>query len=116
MANIANEGFAVADDAVCVDGAKPTFYADDADTDGFSLREGTLPCEVIGGPGEPSPEPTQPPVGGENPDAGEHGTDVRVDALAATGVDATVPIVLGMLLLGVGVAAVAVRRRQMARD
>ncbi|WP_062519512.1 lamin tail domain-containing protein [Demequina silvatica] len=43
-ANIANEGFAVADSTLCVDGAVPTFYVDDADTDGFSLRSGTLPC------------------------------------------------------------------------
>lgn len=44
MANIANEGFAVADSALCVDGSVPTFYVDDADTDGLSLRSGTLPC------------------------------------------------------------------------
>ncbi|WP_062137467.1 lamin tail domain-containing protein [Demequina aestuarii] len=42
MANIANEGFAIADAAMCVDGAVPTFYVDDNDTDGFSLRSGTL--------------------------------------------------------------------------
>ncbi|KQZ85364.1 hypothetical protein ASD56_03190 [Microbacterium sp. Root166] len=59
-ANVANEGFAVADDAVCTAGAKPTFYADDADTDGFSLRSGTLPCEATGGPGTPTPTPTSP--------------------------------------------------------
>ena len=44
MANIANEGFAVGDASMCVGGAVPTFYADDADTDGFSLRSGSLPC------------------------------------------------------------------------
>ena len=62
MTNIANEGFAVADDAVCAGGVKPTFYADDADTDGFSLRSGTLPCETTGGPGEPTPTPTPTPT------------------------------------------------------
>ena len=44
--------------------AKPTFYADDADTDGFSLRQGTLPCEAPGRPGEldadADPEPDAP--------------------------------------------------------
>lgn len=60
-ANVANEGFAVADDAVCTAGAKPTFYADDADTDGFSLRSGTLPCEATGGPGAPTPTPPVTP-------------------------------------------------------
>lgn len=63
-ANYANEGFAVADDAVCVDGAKPTFYADDADTDGFSLRSGTLPCETTG---EPTPTPTSTPTPSPTP-------------------------------------------------
>lgn len=62
MGNIANEGFAVADDAVCAaDGTKPTFYADDADTDGFSLRQGTFPCEAPEVPTEPSPTPTATP-------------------------------------------------------
>lgn len=60
MPNVANEGFAVADDAVCVDGSKPTFYTDDNDTDGFSLREGSLPCEATGGPQEPTRRPLRP--------------------------------------------------------
>ncbi|WP_127473348.1 lamin tail domain-containing protein [Microbacterium sulfonylureivorans] len=68
-ANYANEGFAVADDAVCADGAKPTFYADDADTDGFSLRQGTLPCEATGGPGEPTPTPSVTPTPSATPSA-----------------------------------------------
>ncbi|WP_084125297.1 lamin tail domain-containing protein [Demequina sp. NBRC 110054] len=41
---IANEGFAIGDSTVCVDGSVPTYYADDADTDDYSLRTGTLPC------------------------------------------------------------------------
>lgn len=67
MANVANEGFAVADDAVCENGAKPTFYADDADTDGFSLRSGTLPCTGAEVPGEPEPTPTPTPTPTETP-------------------------------------------------
>lgn len=45
MGNFANEGFAIGDASLCVDGAVPTFYVDDSDTDGFSLRSGTLPSE-----------------------------------------------------------------------
>ncbi|WP_084038918.1 lamin tail domain-containing protein [Demequina sp. NBRC 110053] len=51
MANVANEGFAVATSSTAVDGAVATFYVDDADTDGFSLRSGTLPA-VDGAPGD----------------------------------------------------------------
>ncbi|WP_430868174.1 lamin tail domain-containing protein [Demequina aurantiaca] len=44
MANVANEGFAIADAATCTDGSVATFYVDDANTDGFSIRTGTLDC------------------------------------------------------------------------
>uniref|UniRef100_UPI002413000C lamin tail domain-containing protein n=1 Tax=Frigoribacterium faeni TaxID=145483 RepID=UPI002413000C len=40
---LANEGFAIAPAATSVDGFRQTFYADDNDTDGFSLRAGTFP-------------------------------------------------------------------------
>ncbi|ROP72282.1 lamin tail domain-containing protein [Curtobacterium sp. PhB115] len=53
---LANEGFAVS--GVCTDGELATFYADDNDTDGFSLRTGTYPCE--GGGTEPGTDPTEP--------------------------------------------------------
>lgn len=58
MTNVANEGFAIA--STCVDGHAQTFYADDADTDGFSLRAGTLDC-TTGTPG-PTPTPTVTPT------------------------------------------------------
>jgi hypothetical protein len=32
--------------AACVGGKVPTFYVDDADTDGFSLRTGTMNCST----------------------------------------------------------------------
>ncbi|MEA2346576.1 MAG: hypothetical protein QOG62_363 [Thermoleophilaceae bacterium] len=44
MANLNNEGFAIAPDAECVAGAKPVFWADDGNTDGHALRAGTLNC------------------------------------------------------------------------
>lgn len=48
---LANEGFAIAPAATCTDGARLTFYADDNDTDGFSFRQGSYPCEAAGTPG-----------------------------------------------------------------
>jgi hypothetical protein len=55
---LANEGFAIS--GVCTDGERATFYADDNDTDGFSLRTGTYPCE--GGDTDPGTEPTPTPT------------------------------------------------------
>ncbi|KQS66917.1 lamin tail domain-containing protein [Modestobacter sp. Leaf380] len=71
---LANEGFAVDTEATCVDGVRTTFYADDADTDGFSLRTGTLSCVDEGGenPGGEHPGGEGPP--GEQPGAGGPGT------------------------------------------
>ncbi len=66
---LANEGFAIS--GVCTDRERATFYADDNDTDGFSLRTGTYPCEGGTDP-EPTPEPTPGP--GTDPTPGP-GTD-----------------------------------------
>ncbi|BDZ49022.1 hypothetical protein GCM10025867_12630 [Frondihabitans sucicola] len=49
--SLANEGFAIAPAATCSDGARLTFFADDNDTDGYSFRAGTYPCESTGPPG-----------------------------------------------------------------
>lgn len=54
--NFANEGFALGE--ACLDGVTPTFYADDARTDGFSLRSGTLTCTDA----SPTPNPTGTPA------------------------------------------------------
>ena len=40
MANLNNEGFAIAPQAECVNGLKPTFYTDDSNTGGHALRTG----------------------------------------------------------------------------
>ena len=50
MPNINNEGFAITPDSECVDGSKPVYWADDGETDGHSIRSGTLPCATIAGP------------------------------------------------------------------
>ncbi|GGH37997.1 lamin tail domain-containing protein [Microbacterium album] len=66
--NYANEGFAIAPQAQCVDGLKSTFYADDSDTGGHSLRRGTIECTPLEEPGEPGGEnPGGENPGGENP-------------------------------------------------
>ncbi|MBF4616165.1 lamin tail domain-containing protein, partial [Curtobacterium sp. VKM Ac-1376] len=57
---LANEGFAIS--GACTDGERATFYADDNDTDGFSLRTGTYPCE--GGDTDPGTDPTPTPGDG----------------------------------------------------
>ncbi|MFJ3385566.1 MULTISPECIES: lamin tail domain-containing protein [unclassified Curtobacterium] len=70
---LANEGFAIAD--ASVDGARATFYADDNDTDGFSLRTGTYPGTDDGGtdPTDPGTDPTDP--GTDPTDPGTDPTD-----------------------------------------
>lgn len=51
---IANEGFALATLDLCVDGLRPVWYADDADTAGNALREAAIACPVVSGaPGQP---------------------------------------------------------------
>lgn len=47
MPNLNNEGFAITPRSACVDGLKPVFWADDANTDGHALRSGTLRCTPL---------------------------------------------------------------------
>lgn len=54
MANLNNEGFAIASATECASGQKPVFWADDSATGGHSIRRGTLPC--IDGPTPVVPE------------------------------------------------------------
>ncbi|MFL0389306.1 lamin tail domain-containing protein [Curtobacterium sp. 179-B 9B NHS] len=83
---LANEGFAIS--GRCVDGARATFYADDNDTNGASLRTGTYPCDAVEEPGDgdggipapgdgeaPAPGDGQAPApgGGETPAPGDGG-------------------------------------------
>ena len=55
MANLNNEGFAIAPQAECVNGLKPTFYTDDSNTGGHALRTGKIACKAA-----PQPGPTRP--------------------------------------------------------
>ncbi|WP_211368003.1 lamin tail domain-containing protein [Microbacterium rhizomatis] len=43
-----NEGFTTAPQALCVDGTKPVFWADDNNLNGIALREGTIDCTPLG--------------------------------------------------------------------
>jgi hypothetical protein len=44
MPNLNNEGFAIAPATQCTGNTKPVFWADDGETDGHSIRSGTLNC------------------------------------------------------------------------
>ncbi|WP_244929057.1 hypothetical protein [Nocardioides sp. W7] len=70
LANANHEGFAFAPDAECTDdgtgGRKPAWWADDDESGGYSIREGTLSCVA---PVEPTPDPTADPTPTESPSA-----------------------------------------------
>ncbi|MFD8495569.1 hypothetical protein [Amycolatopsis sp. NPDC059657] len=44
MANLNNEGFAIAPQSACSSGSKPVVWADDGNTSSHAQRTGTLPC------------------------------------------------------------------------
>ncbi len=73
---LANEGFAIS--GRCVDGARATFYADDNDTNGSSLRTGTYPCDATTEPGDGGGE-TPAPGGGGTPGPGDGGSPAPGD-------------------------------------
>ena len=116
MPNIANEGFAIAPQSTCVDGRKATFYADDADTDDYSLRQGSIDCTEVEDPGTDTPGTDTPGTdtpgtggtdGGEKPAAG--GTD---EDLAVTGAEFQPVWIAGVLTLLGGVALTLIARRR----
>jgi hypothetical protein len=62
LPNVNNEGFAVAPNALCVDNAKPVFWADDDQTDGHAVREGTINCPTLADAPTPTETPTPTPT------------------------------------------------------
>ena len=67
MDNLNNEGFAIAPQAECVNGVKPTFYAEDSDANGNTLRGGTINCTpllpvVVDPTPTATPQPTTQPT------------------------------------------------------
>ncbi len=111
MPDLNNEGFTFLDTAHCVDGRVQTFYSDDNDTDGFSLRSGTLDCPPAGGPGpvDPPEEPGEEPGTEPGGDGGSSGPGAAPGTppgggLPSTGVAGVVLLALAALLaVGVGV-------------
>ena len=61
MPNLNNEGFALAPQSACVAGAKPVFWADDSNTGGYAVRQGSIECTPLT-PTEPTPVPTVEPT------------------------------------------------------
>jgi hypothetical protein len=63
MANLNNEGFAIAPRAECSSGRKPVFWADDSNDAGHALRTGTLACTdpAVATPPGPDSDPGQGP-------------------------------------------------------
>jgi hypothetical protein len=60
LPNANDEGFAFAPDAECAaDGTKPVWWADDDQSGGYAIREGTLSCVP---PAAPTPDPTEQPT------------------------------------------------------
>jgi lamin tail-like protein/phytase-like protein len=59
MPNLNNEGLAIAPQSTCVAGKKEVVWSDDGDTDGHSLRRGTISCTV---PPVVTPPVVTPPV------------------------------------------------------
>ncbi|WP_182045438.1 lamin tail domain-containing protein [Curtobacterium sp. ME26] len=74
---LANEGFAIS--GRCVDGARATFYADDNDTNGASLRTGTHPCDATTEPGD-GDGGTPAPGDGSTPAPGDGSTPTPTPA------------------------------------
>jgi hypothetical protein len=66
MANLNNEGFAIAPQTECVNSLKPVFWSDDSSTDSHAVRSGTIGCTVLPAP----PGGNAPPPGGDAPPSG----------------------------------------------
>jgi hypothetical protein len=106
MANLNNEGFALAPRSRCVEGAKAAFWADDSSTDGFAIRSGSIDCAAPATPTDPG-TPTVPGVpatpaplpetGGSTPVPGDALTEaargsVSVPSTAVRGTTITVSV------------------------
>jgi hypothetical protein len=137
VANINNEGFALAPQELCVDGVKPVFWSDDTNDDGHALRAGTIDCTVVapggdggnGGNGNGDGGNGAGNGGAGNGDAGKGGgtsqnggaaADPAASAaaqhgnLANTGAEPIVPAVFAAMFLAFGAAVVLVGRKRRA--
>jgi len=114
LANLNNEGFALAPQAQCVDGAKAAFWSDDSSTGGFAIRVGAIDCTVAGVPSVPTVPgaPTVPSV--PTVPTGSGATGVAGQRLASTGADLGAPVATALLLLLAGAGLLVQRRRRTA--
>ena len=76
MANLNNEGFAITPQSQCRGGVKPVFWADDGNTGGNAIRQGTLACTPL-----PVCDDRQATVTGYGAISGTAGDDVIVGSL-----------------------------------
>ncbi|MGO3151073.1 MAG: lamin tail domain-containing protein [Galactobacter sp.] len=76
--NYGNEGFAIASLAACEDGAVNTYYVDDNNTDGHSLRSGTLDTQCPATSPTESDDPSETP-GSTEPSASDSPSEDQDD-------------------------------------
>lgn len=124
MDNLNNEGFAIAPNAQCTDGLKPAVWSDDSNTDGHSLRQGTIAClaDAVAPVPVPSPAPTPAPSAtpGTSDPAGTPGTTpVRpseASGLASTGATPIIALSVAAVLLLAGIAVFVIARARRSRS
>ena len=83
MPNLNNEGFAIAPQAECVDGLKPAFWSDDANTGAHALRAGTVHC------GPPGPDTRVDASVVAKGTQKQHGNTIAIKATASCTEDVT---------------------------
>lgn len=121
MPNIANEGFAIAPAESCtLDGLRTVLWADDSDTDGYSLRTGAaaICARQVPNP-DPDPEPDQgsdpAPTKLEQPGSQDGTADPRTDKpsrLPSTGSSSQIGAMSALTLAALaGLVANRIRRR-----
>lgn len=110
MANIANEGFGFAPQAMCVGGAKPVIWADDAQTGGHAFRVGSIACTAGGVDGDGSAGGGAGDGTGFGASGDGAGSGASGSMLAATGSDGAVGLMLGALVGLLAGALLLVRR------
>ncbi|MEA9986435.1 MULTISPECIES: lamin tail domain-containing protein [Subtercola] len=116
MGDFNNEGFVTAPQALCINGVKPAFWADDDQDNGYSLRQGTIDCVAASVPTDPATTPVTSVTSGADaaaaPGRTSTGTTGSAKALAATGSEPALPGAAALLVLLAGAAGLVVARRR----
>jgi len=87
--NLNNEGFAIAPQAECVNGLKPTFYSDDSNTGGHALRTGKISCKSVAP--QPGPNATPTPMPSPQPNGGTQQSGGGAQAMPGAQADRVAP-------------------------